>query len=127
MKYHITLLLTLVSGIGIGAAAVQGLRAQAKPKAYTVGEIEVLDNAALAPYLALVGPAIRAGGGRTLNTAGGRVVPVIGEAPKRVTIIEWDSVEQAQTFINSPAYTNLKPQRDKAERFTRGYIVEATQ
>jgi uncharacterized protein (DUF1330 family) len=127
MKRQITLLLTLIAGISIGAAAVQGLHAQAKLKAYTVGEIEVLDNAALVPYLATVGPLIRAGGGRTLNASGGRIIPVIGDAPKRLTIIEWDSVEQAQSFINSPGYTNLTPQRDKAERFTRAYIVEATQ
>jgi uncharacterized protein (DUF1330 family) len=127
MKRQIMHLLILIAGISIGATAVQGLHAQAKLKAYTVGEIEVLDNAALVPYLAAVGPLIRAGGGRTLNTYGGRILPVIGDAPKRLTIIEWDSVEQAQSFINSPAYTNLAPQRDKAERFTRAYIVEATQ
>jgi uncharacterized protein (DUF1330 family) len=127
VKRHITLLLTLVSGIGIGAAAVQGLHAQAKPKAYTVGEYEVLDNAALATYLQLVGPLVRAGGGRSLNTSGGRIVARRGEPPKNMSIIEWDSVEQAQTFLNSPAYTNTLPQQEKAERFTRAYIVEATQ
>jgi uncharacterized protein (DUF1330 family) len=127
MNRQITLSLTLIAGISIGAATVQGLHAQAKLKAYTVGEIEVLDNAALVPYLAAVGPLIRAGGGRILNTNGGRIIPVIGDAPKRLTIIEWDSAEQAQSFINSPGYTNLAPQRDKAERFTRAYIVEATQ
>jgi uncharacterized protein (DUF1330 family) len=127
MKRQIALLLTLIAGISIGAAAVQELHAQAKLKAYTVGEIEVLDNAALVPYLATVGPLIRVGRGRTLNTSGGRIIPVIGDAPKQLTIIEWDSVEQAQSFINSPSYTNLAPQRDKAERFTRAYIVEAAQ
>ena len=44
-----------------------------------------------------------------------------------VTIFEWDSVEQAQSFLNSPAYTSLRPQQEKADRFTRAYIVEATQ
>jgi hypothetical protein len=48
MKRHIALFLTLVSGIGIGAAAVQGLHAQAKPKAYRVVEAEVLDAGAVA-------------------------------------------------------------------------------
>jgi uncharacterized protein (DUF1330 family) len=126
MKCHITLLLTLVAGIGIGAAAVQGLHAQAKPKAYIVAEIEVLDNSALANYRRLEQQSIRAGGGREL-TVGGRIIPIAGEAPKRVAIVEWDSVEQAQAFFNSPAWTSLAPQRAKAGRNTRGYLVEATQ
>jgi uncharacterized protein (DUF1330 family) len=126
MKPHITFLLTLIAGIGIGAAAVQGLHAQAKLKAYTVVESEVLDNAALAPYRAAVAPVIRAGGGRTF-TAGGRIVGITGEPPKRVSVIEWDSVEQVQAFLNSTAYKGTAPLQEKALRFTRGYIVEATQ
>jgi uncharacterized protein (DUF1330 family) len=127
MKRYITLLLTLIAGIGIGAAAVPGLHAQAKLKAYTVAESVVLDNAALAPYSAAVAPVIRAGGGRAFNTTGGKTVGITGEAPKRVSIIEWDSVEQAQAFLNSTAYKSIAPQQEKAIRFTRAYIVEATQ
>jgi hypothetical protein len=40
----------VVAGIALGAAAVQGLHAQAKPKAYIVSESELLDAAALAAY-----------------------------------------------------------------------------
>src|SRR2546427_8622442 len=36
----------LVVGAAIGAAAVQGLHAQAKPKAYQVTELEIIDAAA---------------------------------------------------------------------------------
>ena len=41
------IVLALVAGVALGAAAVQGLHAQAKPKAYLVTESEVLDQAAL--------------------------------------------------------------------------------
>jgi uncharacterized protein (DUF1330 family) len=47
------------------------------------------------------------------------------EAPKRVSIIEWDSLEQAQAFPVSAVYKNLAPQQSKAETFTRAYLVEA--
>ena len=47
MKRKITVLLALVASVGIGAATVQGLHAQTKPKAFTIAEIEVLDRAAL--------------------------------------------------------------------------------
>jgi hypothetical protein len=70
MKRHITLFLTLVSGISIGAAAVQGLHAQAKPKAYRVVEAELLDAGAVATYNTLIQAAIKAAGGRNFNTAG---------------------------------------------------------
>jgi len=116
----------MLAGIAIGAVAVQALHAQARPKAYSVSEIEVLDAAALNVYLPLVGPAIKAAGGRNFNTAGGRTIAFTGESPRRVAIIEWDSLEQVQAFLNSAAWKNLAPQREKAQKFIRSYAIEAT-
>ena len=60
-------------------------------------------------------PALEAAGGRSLRTAGGKVVHLEGAAsPKRVGIVEWDSLEQAEAFYKSKAYNDLAPQRDKA-------------
>jgi uncharacterized protein (DUF1330 family) len=44
--------------------------------------------------------------------------------PQRVIINQWDSVEQAQAFYKSKAYTDLVPQRDKAMKVLRVYVVE---
>jgi uncharacterized protein (DUF1330 family) len=85
----------------------------------------VLDQGALATYFALVTPTIKAAGGRNFNTAGGKIIAFTGEPPKRVAIIEWDSPQQAQTYLDSTAWKNLAPQRDKAEKITRSYVVEA--
>ena len=126
MNRHIALGLTAIISAALGAAAVQGLHAQAKPKAYTVTEVEVTDSAAVAAYVPLVVGAIKAAGGRNFNTPGGKIIGFVGEAPKRVGINEFDSLEQAQAFLNSATYKNLAPQRDKAEKITRQYIVEAT-
>ena len=117
----------MLAGIAIGAAAVQGLHAQTKPKAYTVVESVTLDGAAQAAYTPLIVAAIKAAGGRNFNTAGGKIVAFEGEAPKRVATNEWDSLEQAQAFYNSAAAKNLEPQREKANRRIRYYAVEATQ
>ena len=38
--------LSLIAGAALGGAAIQGLHAQAKPKAYQVTELEIIDNAA---------------------------------------------------------------------------------
>ena len=41
MKTQYALALALLTGVGIGAAAIQGLHAQAKPVAYVIAEIDV--------------------------------------------------------------------------------------
>jgi uncharacterized protein (DUF1330 family) len=126
MNTKFKIAMAVVAGAALGAAAMQGLHAQGKPKAYTVSETEPLDAAAQAAYTPLIQAAIKAAGGRNFNTAGGKVVAFEGAAaPKRVAINEWDSLEQAQAFFNSAAFKNLAPQRDKAAKTTRRYAVEA--
>ena len=119
------IMLAVVVGAALGAATVQGLHAQAKPKAYTVSELETLDAAANAAFVPLVQAAQKAAGGRNFNTGGGKVVALEGAAPKRVAITEWDSLEKAQAFYNSKAWKDLTPQRDKAVKTIRRYVVEA--
>jgi uncharacterized protein (DUF1330 family) len=103
---------------------VQGLHAQAKPKAYIVSESQVLDAAAAAAYSPVIQAAQKAAGGRSFRTTG-KIVATVGTAPQRVGISEWDSLEQAQAWFNSAARKNLEPQRDKAIKIVRQYVVEA--
>jgi uncharacterized protein (DUF1330 family) len=116
--------LAVVASAAFGAAVVQGLHAQAKPKAYVVTETEVIDAAAQAAYTPQIRAALQAAGARSISRPGGRVVALEGTAPKRVGINEWDSLEQAQAFYNSKVFMDLAPQRDKAIKTTRRYIVE---
>ena len=126
MNTKFKIALAVVAGAALGAAAMQGLHAQAKPKAYTVSELEVLDAAAQAVFTPLAQAALKAAGGRTFNTAGGRVVAIDGAAaPKRAVINEWDSLEQAEAYYNSKAWKDLAPQREKAVKIIRRYAVEA--
>ena len=117
--------LAIVASVALGAAAIQGLHAQAKPKAYTVTELEVIDAAANAAFVPLVQAAQKAAGARPFRTGGGRIVAMEGAAPSRVVIAEWDSLEQAEAFYKSKAWTDLAPQRDKAIKTIRRYAVEA--
>lgn len=127
MNPKLRIVLAVAVGAAFGAAAVQGLHAQAKPKAYSVTETESLDTAAQQVYTPLVQAAQKAAGAgaRNFRTAGGRVVALEGAAPKRVAITEWDSLEQAQAFYTSKAFKDLTPQRDKAVKTIRRFIVEA--
>jgi uncharacterized protein (DUF1330 family) len=125
MKHQHSLGLAVLAGIAIGAVAIEGLQAQAKPKAYTVSELETLDGAAQTAYIPLVQAAQKAAGARLFNTGGGKIVAMEGAAPKRVAITEWDSLEKAEAFYNSTAWKDLGPQRDKAVKTIRRYAVEA--
>src|SRR5690349_18677675 len=53
----------MLAGAGLGAAAVQGLHAQAKPVAYVISEIDVTDKDAYArEYVPLAVKALKASG-----------------------------------------------------------------
>jgi uncharacterized protein (DUF1330 family) len=125
MKTRYTVALSMIAGIAVGAAAIQGLHAQAKPKGYLVTESEIVDQAALNSYIPAVGSAIPPEGGRFLAGPGVTTATVIvGTAPQRFGIVEFDSVDKAQAWIKSPAREALAAQRNKAVKITRQFIVE---
>jgi uncharacterized protein (DUF1330 family) len=126
MRSNFKIAIVLFAGVAIGAIAVQGLHAQgAKLKAYGVVENEILDASAQAAYLPIVRKAVAAAHGRPLFTTGGRVVQIEGApAPKSIGIVEWDSLDDAVAFYKSKAFTDLAPQRDKAARVIRRFVVE---
>lgn len=116
--------LVLVAGVVIGAAAVQGLHAQAKPKAYLVTELEIIDNAAWTTFVKAVRAAQQDASGRNLRTAKGKVVGFVGDPPKNVGLTEFDSLDQAVAYRKSQAFKDLEPLRSKAIKITRQYTVE---
>ena len=125
MKTRYTVALSMIAGIAIGAVAVQGLHAQAKPKAYLVTESEIVDQAAFDSYVPGVTSAMPPAGGRFLAGPGvTKAAAVVGTAPQRFGIVEFDTVDQAQAWIKSPAREALAAQRNKAIKITRQFIVE---
>ena len=76
------ILLAVVAGAALGAAAVQGLHAQAKPKAYLVTETELIDAAALATYIPQFRAAASAAGGCPgVVPAGGKIILITHQPP----------------------------------------------
>jgi uncharacterized protein (DUF1330 family) len=114
----------MIAGAALGSAAMQGLHAQAKLKAYTVSELEVFDNAAEAAYVPAARKALEAAHGHSLRTTNGRVVAIDGVPPKNVAITEWDSLDDAVAYYKSKARADLAPERDKANKTIRRYVVE---
>src|SRR5689334_15297462 len=103
--------IALLAGAALGAAAVQGLHAQAKPKAYTVTELETLDAKLAADLAERISKAQQAAGGHNFRTGGGKVVAMEGAPPARVAITEWENLEKAEAFFKSKAWTDLAPER----------------
>jgi uncharacterized protein (DUF1330 family) len=123
MNRHITLGLAMVAGAAIGAAAVQGLHAQAKPPIYYISDIDAPDiNAYMKDYAPLAQKSIRDAVGRLV--AGGPPKSVEGEQSKaRVTVQIWDSVEKMQAWRASAEYKKAREVGDKLAKF-RSFIVE---
>jgi uncharacterized protein (DUF1330 family) len=124
MKTPYTVVLSMIAGAALGGAAIQGLHAQAKPKAYQVTELEIIDEAAWQDFVKAVRASQQAASGRNLRTAKGKVVAFVGDPPKNVGITEFDSLDQAVAYRNSQAFKDLDPQRNKAIKIVRQYTVE---
>jgi uncharacterized protein (DUF1330 family) len=95
--------------------------------AFLCTESEILDRAALSAYIPPVRDALVAAGGRpaVISSIGGKVVALVGEAPRNPVVSEWPSFAAAQAWLKSPELAALEPQRAKAYRVIRQYIVEA--
>ena len=71
--------------------------------AYLISTIEITDPAAYEEYRKLVAPVLQKYGGRFL-ARGGKIDYLEGDwRPKRVVIVEFESVEKAQAFSDSPS------------------------
>jgi uncharacterized protein (DUF1330 family) len=114
--------LLLVAGISIGAVTSGILHAQSKPPAFTIAEIQVTDPDAFKTYAQATGASIPTAGGQFIVRSGKSFV-INGEAPKSIAVIQWQSLEQARSFFESPDYKKLVPIRDKGSKF-RAFTIE---
>ena len=87
-------------------------------KAYWVGIVNVKNHDEYKKYTAIAGPALIAVGAKILSR-GGKIVNLEGKKINRLVIIEFPSIENAESFYHSNEYKNgLKYLNDEvAERF----------
>jgi uncharacterized protein (DUF1330 family) len=131
MKTRYTVALAMLAGIGLGTIAVQGLHAQAKAPVYYVSEIDVRDADTYAKEYAPKAQAIiKAAGGRFVAVGGvggnlaGRMTTFEGEAPKRLTIQVWDSLEKIKAWRDSKEFAEIRKVGEKYATFSRGFAIE---
>jgi uncharacterized protein (DUF1330 family) len=127
MKTRHVIGLSMLAGGALGAIAVQGLHAQARPPVYVVTDISEITNTAGrevttgrsgATVQALIGKY----GGRYLARTE-KITALYGVPPKRSIIYTFASVEKAQAFYNSPEQKKVNEVRMKTTK-SRVYIVE---
>ncbi|WP_156042191.1 DUF1330 domain-containing protein [Bradyrhizobium sp. URHD0069] len=107
----------------VGPWAAKARVGSAAGPAYYIADFEVSDGEAIKPYSAIVESTFKTFGGRFI-VRGGNPVPLEGQPPKgRLVVIEFDSMEKAQAWYNSPAYAQLRPIRQKAGH-SNIYIVQ---
>jgi uncharacterized protein (DUF1330 family) len=125
MKTNHKVTLALIVGAAVGAAAIQGLHAQANTPVYVIEEIDVSNQDSFLKEYAVKARSLgRAFGGRILVTGSGKITPIEGEPPKsRVIVLKWESLERVQAWINSSAYKELRKIGDKYAKF-RIFAVE---
>jgi uncharacterized protein (DUF1330 family) len=124
MKTQYAVALAVATGFGLGAVAVQGLHAQAKPPVYYIAEIDVTNlEGWQKDYAPRAQAVIKAAGGRVL-AAGQKVTSIEGAPPKqRIAVIQWESAEQVQAWRNSATFKELIPIREKLGT-VRSFTVE---
>jgi len=124
MKTRYTVAFAMIAGFGLGAVAVQGLHAQAKPPVYYISEIDATNlDAYTKEYAPLAQASIKASGGR-LVAAGENVTSFEGAPPtKRVAITVWDSLDKIQAWRNSADYKKAREIGNKYAKF-RAFSVE---
>jgi uncharacterized protein (DUF1330 family) len=91
---------------------------------YLIMDIEITDEESYAEYRSLVPPIIEKFGG-TYLARGGWAKNVEGDwQPNRIVMLEFESSEVAEAFLNSSEYEPIKCIRHSASN-SRGILVEA--
>lgn len=94
--------------------------------AYVINDMDVTDAALLEEYKKLSPATVQQFGGHFL-ARGGELAVIEGDwSPKRLVILEFPSVEQAQAWANSAEYAPAKQIRQRASR-SNIVVVEGAQ
>ncbi|MGE5386894.1 MAG: DUF1330 domain-containing protein [Betaproteobacteria bacterium] len=80
-------------------------------KGYLIAEAKVTDPVVYEHYKALAEVAIAGHGGRYLVRGGAAEILEGGWSPRRLVVVEFESVEQAKTFYQSAAYRAAREAR----------------
>lgn len=117
------MLCALAGGAALGGVGVSVLHAQNKPPAFYVADFELTDPEGIKPYREQFLSTLEPFRGRFI-VRGGTVAKLEGNSPKgRFIVIAFDNMDKALAWYNSPAYSTLRPYRQKSGR-TEAFVIE---
>jgi uncharacterized protein (DUF1330 family) len=123
LKTRHSVAVAFLAGTALATVGIQMLHAEARPPAYVVSEIDVMDDALYnRGYAPLAAKAIADAGGKYI-VRDGRSESLFGTSPKRIAIIQFDSLKKAEAAFSSPAYKEARKTGDEAANF-RIYVIE---
>jgi uncharacterized protein (DUF1330 family) len=125
MRTYAKIACAALAGFGIGAGLVESLRAQAKPLAYVISEIDVTNaDAYTKEYVPLANKALADSGQKRL-VSGGKTISLAGAPPaSRIVVSVFENIDKAQAAYTSPAYLEARKIGDKYGKL-RIFAVEA--
>jgi uncharacterized protein (DUF1330 family) len=124
MKTNHKLAVAVLAGVALGVAGATAIHAQQvkTPPGYVIAEVDITDPATFQKYAEKV-PETLAPFNAHYVVRTVKIQAVEGEAPKRIAVIAFDSVEKAHAWEDSPAYLAIKPIRQKSAT-SRIFIAE---
>ena len=108
--------------MGVAGTTVIHARQMKMLPGYVVAEVDVTDPATFAKYGEKTPATVEQYGGHYI-IRGGKNTSIEGDAPKRFVVIQFDSVEKAKAWEDSPEYSALKPIRHSSAK-SRVFIIE---
>ena len=115
MKTTHKMMLTLLGGIALGGATIEGIHAQAKPPTYVVvALLKITDPAGFKTSVVDKAAAAMAGSGGQFVIRTDKITSLDGPPPQRFVVIAFDSAEKAQAWHNSAAMKDIDAARLKS-------------
>ena len=115
MKTNSKIMLGVALGAIVGIAGTASIHARQMKMApgYVIAEVDVTDPATFQKYAEKAPGTIAQYGGHYV-IRGGKFDSIEGDAPKRFVVIQFDSVDKAKAWEDSPEYNAIKPIRHSA-------------
>ena len=123
MRTNYKLAFTLLAGVALGGAVIEGLHAQMKPPTYVVIAIRKITDADAYKPVLVKGPASAKAAGAAFLVGTDKITSLDGTPPARFVLLKFDSPEKAMAWHNSAAQKEVDAIRAKSTD-SLSFIVE---
>ena len=126
MKANYRLAFTLLAGIALGGAVIEGLHAQMKPPTYVVVAIRKITDAEGYKEVMAKAPASAQAAGGTFVIRTDKITSLDGTPPARFVLLKFDTPEKAMAWHNSAAQKEVDALRAKTTD-SLAFVVEGAE